>query len=237
MKLDGPALIRLGQALNTCYQPLFRDRPERVTFPSPHSVLWGQDSDGPAPYGVSYLDPVLGAHVVLIRGTDSLAEWISDFTATMTPCPFMEGARTHLGFTGVYQTLRLGRNPVHAALIDLQRPVIVTGHSLGAALATLVAAAVGTVDLVTWAGPRVGDDAFAHTAMMRLSSNTRIVNCRDIVPKVPLRVEPAFRYEHLGWPLELDSGDTTGGSLGHAHSLDTYLDLMGKLSKLTASDP
>lgn len=71
----------------------------------------------------------------------------------------------------------------------------VSGHSLGAALATIAALHAALfcdqrqpgckVDLYTFASPRVGDSRFAQACNQRLSS-FRIANSEDLVPCLPL---------------------------------------------------
>lgn len=217
--------MRIGQAVNACYDPFFLDRPERAVLPAKHDVVWGTDGDGPRPYGAIYLDPVLNAWIICLRGTDSMAEWQEDATAFLVDCPFLAGARTHQGFTTLYESLRVDGDSIRAHCAILERPIIVTGHSLGAALATLVAVAIGGADLVTFAGPRCGDEAWASMAASRLSSNTRVVNTMDIVPKLPA-VLPAFPYMHVGSALEFDSIGQVKDDPKAWHDLLTYLHLL-----------
>lgn len=70
--------------------------------------------------------------------------------------------------------------------------VYITGHSLGAAVATLAAAMLPESHLVTFGSPRVGDPAFA--AMFKDRVVDRYVNCADIVAMLP--PESAY-YQHL----------------------------------------
>jgi len=67
-----------------------------------------------------------------------------------------------------------------------------TGHSLGAALATLAAQRYDKVDgLYTYGSPRVGDLEFKNSLQVK---NYRFVNNNDVVPKVP----PPPLYQHVG---------------------------------------
>jgi len=79
------------------------------------------------------------------------------------------------------------------------RPFWFTGHSLGAALATLAAARYGRgQDLYTFGSPRVGDLDFKNGFPVKAY---RFVNHRDIVTRVP----PAGLYQHVGEEKYLDS--------------------------------
>ena len=72
------------------------------------------------------------------------------------------------------------------------RTIWFTGHSLGAALATLAANRYGKAQgLYTFGSPRVGDDDFADAFHV---CAYRFVNNNDIVAKAP----PPIRYKHIG---------------------------------------
>lgn len=223
MIVDRAAIVRVGQAVDACYDPFFLDRPERVVLAGPHDVIWGTDRDGPRPYGVVFIDPVLQAWVIAIRGTDSIPEWIADATALLMDCPFLPGTRSHLGFTEVYETLAIDGMSIRTWFIAKDRPIIVAGHSLGAALATLTAVAIGGTDLVTFAGPAVGNDDFTLMAQTRLASSIRVVNKHDIVPQLPLRVFPDFLFSQIGLSMEIDLGGVVQGTPTCQHSLTNYL--------------
>lgn len=70
--------------------------------------------------------------------------------------------------------------------------VYITGHSLGAAVATLAAALLPDSRLVTFGSPRVGDPAFA--AMFKDRVVDRYVDCADIVTMLP---PDSVYYQHL----------------------------------------
>jgi hypothetical protein len=77
--------------------------------------------------------------------------------------------------------------------------LILTGHSLGAAMATLAATIWRPEWLVTLGSPRVGDAAFAATAVA--TQKVRFVDCCDAVTEVPLELGG---YRHVGEPTYLD---------------------------------
>lgn len=118
------------------------------------------------------------------------------------------GVEVHSGFLSAYQAIRKDILDAIAAGLNecLGCSVVSTGHSLGAAMATLAAAELaappmpeGTVHLFTFGSPRVGNAAFASWAVERLGSNTaRMTREDDIVPSIP----PEFlAYRHL--PTEI----------------------------------
>ena len=120
-----------------------------------------------------------GDVVIAIRGTEGILEWIHDAEFLQVPCPFLVGAgHTEDGFTDMYESLRTGAAPnsptVVGALPNLSFPksvgsVTVCGHSLGGALATLLAldvaanTAFSNPAVYTYGSPRTGDSLFAGT--------------------------------------------------------------------------
>ncbi len=83
----------------------------------------------------------------------------------------------------------------------------VTGHSLGAALATLAVAKLRLEEdlpvngLYTYGSPRVGDRIFARAFNQEFKPAFRIVNNNDIVTRVPARL---MLFSHVGNFLYLD---------------------------------
>jgi Lipase (class 3) len=152
-----------------------------------------------------------GKLYIVFRGTqftsglDFAQEWAED--ALSLPLQPMGAGKVHLGFYGAYQALR-------QAVLDMGKPAVITGHSLGAALATLCWADLGG-DLMTFASPRVGDPPFA-TALWN-GQTVRVVNAPDIVPDVP--TDPPFRH---GGFVQTVAGPGSMLDRVVAHSLTSY---------------
>ena len=87
--------------------------------------------------------------------------------------------------------------------------LVVHGHSLGGALATLIAFQMvdvhklpgSEIELVTFGAPRVGDEAFVKQLEEYVPNQLRVINSTDIVPMLPLQ---AMGYNHPKWELWLD---------------------------------
>jgi hypothetical protein len=187
-----------------------------------------------------------GDVVIAIRGTEGILEWIHDAEFDQVPCPFLAGAgHTEDGFTAMYESLRTGAEPdsptVVNALGQLAFPhpvssVTICGHSLGGALATLLALDVAANTVFTepavysYASPRTGDSLFASTFDQVVSNSYRIANRLDIVPALP----PPLDYEHVLNPDELIPIRLTPlppkilvkSTVACEHSLATYLYLL-----------
>ena len=128
--------------------------------------------------------------VLAFRGTqpDDPTDIFDD--ARFLPVEWAAGGNVHAGFADALQ--RVWRD-VQQLLGKTTRPVIVTGHSLGAALATLAASLVAPRLLVTFGSPRVGDAAFCES-LSRTVEAKRYVDCCDIVCQIP----PPLPYQHVG---------------------------------------
>ena len=137
--------------------------------------------------------------IVAFAGTDpiSLANWISDFNAHLDEnTGIADGYRVAADV--VWPDLkRLLAGPVSAG-----NKIFVTGHSLGGALATLIAERINTelrgdVNAVyTFGMPRPGNRAFADLYNPHLGLRTfRLVHGEDIVPTV---APSDFDFRHLG---------------------------------------
>lgn len=158
--------------------------------------------------------------VLAFRGSNELRDWVTNLDAV--PAPWRGGGKAHRGFTEALD--RVWPN-IEAALqqerivIDRPRdqlresarhhkntassPILFTGHSLGAALATLAASLFPKATLITFGSPRVGDSGF-HAAMARRpGAAKRFVNNRDIVCRLP---SARLGYRHVGEPWLIDAG-------------------------------
>ena len=187
-----------------------------------------------------------GNVAIAIRGTEGTLEWIHDADFLSVPCPFLSGAgHTEDGFTAMYESLRTAvasNSPtVVSALAKLPFPIPVSsvticGHSLGGALATLLAldVAANTVfknpSVYTFGSPRTGDSLFASTYDQVVKNSYRVANRLDIVPTLP----PPVDYDHVLNPDELNPirflplppKILVKFDPGCEHSLQTYLYLL-----------
>ena len=109
-----------------------------------------------------------------------------------------------------------------------RRSFVVTGHSLGSALATLFVMEnkaknkFNITTCCTFASPRVGNAEFARQFNALPINSWRIVNQQDIVPKLPLRL-PFFDYQHVETASEFSSAGVVKRSPTCWHSMSTYL--------------
>ncbi|MFY9659543.1 MAG: lipase family protein [Terriglobales bacterium] len=110
-----------------------------------------------------------------------------------------------------------------------ERPYIVTGHSLGAALTTLFVMEneeKKKFDITTsckFASPRVGNTEFVRIFNLLPIASWRIVNSWDLVPKLPLRIPGILDYEHVNTAYEFSSEGMAKMNPVCWHSMETYL--------------
>ncbi len=127
------------------------------------------------------IDAARGRAFVAFRGTepDEPSDWVTDAQAMLVD--WQGTGKIHLGYR---DALNGAWGRIEAWLT--QAPgleVWITGHSLGAALATLASALLPAARLVSFGSPRVGNAAFA--AQFEGRSVRRYVNCCDLVPRLP----------------------------------------------------
>jgi len=170
--------------------------------------------------------------LVAIRGTETIWDWIADIDAAPVPyLPYPAAGLVHMGFQLVSEHIRGSvAQLLGSCCVGTQR-ILVTGHSLGAAVAVLCGFDLaknfnfGPIpELYTFAGPRASAPDFAASFNALIPTCVRVVNFMDVVPQVP---SPPL-YEQVGAELLVHGGfrplDVT-----YAHHLTTYLNGLQQL--------
>ncbi|KAL5795055.1 hypothetical protein ACOSP7_003649 [Xanthoceras sorbifolium] len=149
--------------------------------------------------------------VIAYRGTATCLEWLENLRATLTHLPTdgsdpvtdVSGPMVESGFLSLY-TSKSAMSPSLQEMIheeikrlletygDEPLSLTITGHSLGAALATLTAYDIKTsfkrapmVTVISFGGPRVGNRNFRQHLENQGTKVLRIVNSDDLITKVP----------------------------------------------------
>jgi triacylglycerol lipase len=186
--------------------------------------------------------------VVAFRGTekDKIGDWFTDLRMKQISGPFggkVHGDKAHvdkvhIGFSDALDAVKVDLGKILADIKQGKRALWLTGHSLGAALATLQAARwLADEDraihgVYTFGSPRVGDDVFAEKYDALIKNRTfRFVNDKDIVTRVPPRRlnlgSFSCRYAHVGATMYFDSrGVLTRDPAAWLCWLNTALDIL-----------
>lgn len=151
------------------------------------------------------------ANIVAFRGTESsVLDWLGNFRAIQTP--FCLNGRRYPGLVhqGFLHELQQVWDPIceQVKSLDNRKPLYVTGHSQGGAIAVLLMAALVAEGIpvsgcYTFAAPRLGDPALAM-ALAEQNIHRVEFSC-DIVPHVPrelptvVRTAIAKRLSQKGW--------------------------------------
>jgi triacylglycerol lipase len=135
--------------------------------------------------------------VVVFRGSDSAQDWFANFQASQDPGP-LDGTGAHEGFQDSLYPAVIALTEHLYTSPKLAKRIWVTGHSLGAALASLYTGmlfenGIGVYGLYTFASPRPGDPKFASQLNECIQGpHFRVVNSGDVVPHLP--PEPFFSH-------------------------------------------
>jgi len=185
---------------------------------------------------------------IVFRGTDGIKEWLQDFDFTQGDLPakhvnvqrslHLTGTKitpsVHSGFLEIYMKLR---DTLYNSLAKVKPlKVVVTGHSLGAGVATICGLDLlkygYDTQVYNFASPRVGDQVFCNIVDKSKLPLYRIVNSSDVIPTLPPSVAPNFNvankpffYNHCG---DEHSFDINGQSLVYNHQMIIYINALDK---------
>jgi len=167
--------------------------------------------------------------IMVFRGTQRTAEWIGNVYAVqqdyVDPNTGNSLGRMHTGFRRIADSII---NPLAVDAvkqINPNKPCYVSGHSLGSALATILALDIALrvpelqpqLQVYVYATPRVGNPEFVRSYARILPNTFRITNLADPIPTMPptkLRTE----FVHVGEEWAFIS---QGGDLVSNHIVDT----------------
>ena len=133
-------------------------------------------------------------YVLCFRGTepDELSDVLADLNAI--PRGAMTHGLVHSGFRNELDKL-WNQIQLHRAK-HTKKKLYITGHSLGAAMATIACSRFEEIEdvehLTTFGSPRVGTRRFVKNIRTK---HTRVVNNNDLVTRVPLWI---MGYKHHG---------------------------------------
>jgi triacylglycerol lipase len=135
--------------------------------------------------------------VLAFRGTE---QTVKDFVNDLSTFPKLVGKTTMRVHSGFLDALDSVWERIAPALSSLDRPLFITGHSLGAALATIAATRTRARAVYTFGSPRVGNDEFVRS--LAQVPIYRIVDDADLVTLVP---PDEFGFCHVGEVHKLEA--------------------------------
>ena len=132
------------------------------------------------------------------------------------PVPWTAGGKVHAGFARA-----LGKvwPQIEPWLQGHPGRSLYTGHSLGAALATLAASLRRPARLIAFGSPLVGDGAFRET--LAGAAIDRYVDCCDLVCRIPPE-ELGFR--HVAFPTYIDRAGNVRTGVSAAEVIGDQID-------------
>uniref|UniRef100_A0AC35UC31 Lipase_3 domain-containing protein n=1 Tax=Rhabditophanes sp. KR3021 TaxID=114890 RepID=A0AC35UC31_9BILA len=176
-------------------------------YPSANSIKYSQISGSSYDCDVINSDKCTGIYVTLesynttiiaFRGTEKFDQYLEQLKASFqNPQDYTESGVAHGKISSYY--LRAGDmtydNFLSASIAanPLQQNIIITGHSLGGALAIMTGLNLlkrnlvlpDNLKVITFGEPRIGDYEFAQYVQSRLNYLFRVVHYHDIIPHFP----------------------------------------------------
>ncbi|MBC8648862.1 lipase family protein [Pseudomonas sp. MTM4] len=166
--------------------------PERYTqeaeegWKNPEDVHFLYDNDSSTQAFITHNDKIM---LISVRGTQELlADASLDLDARQVP--YERKGQAHRGFYGGFLAVKPFVERYMEAFYTGEQTLIICGHSLGGAIALLLAEWLRClptgpdVVLYTYGAPRAGDRAFVQAAQSL--THHRIVNHDDPIPALPL---------------------------------------------------
>jgi triacylglycerol lipase len=175
-------------------------------------------------------------NIIVFRGTQRTIEWVLNINAVYATndrkvASLLYGT-IHPGFSAIYSNIS-AQTLEAAKKLNPSVPCYISGHSLGAAIATLAAIDIAVniprlqkqVQLYSYASPRVGDRIFAREHNRVVPNSYRVVNLADAITLVPFTVFFKTEYVHVGeeWAFLAQNGDVMPN-----HVVDTYKSAIDK---------
>ncbi|VUC37959.1 unnamed protein product [Clonostachys rosea] len=159
------------------------------------------------------------------RSSVNIENWATNVNTTLVESGIVKGGMFHGGFSAAWHEIS------HDVLATLKEQkskhrdydIIVTGASLGGAVATVAAAHIRAAeykaDLYTYGAPRVSNDVLADFITRQPGKLYRVTHGQDPVPRVPGRgvyITDSMKYRHVSpeyylqgepadpnrWPIE-----------------------------------
>lgn len=152
-----------------------------------HKIGEGLNDDPILYFGIFHIN---GNLIIAFKGTNNIQDDYSDIKINTITSKNIIPGKVHEGFYNIL----FGDDRYISVLNEVKRypdtiPIFITGHSLGAALGSLLYVYIKNnhignddLNLITFGCPRIGNSEFSKC----ISDSKRYVNGDDIVPHLPL---------------------------------------------------
>jgi len=181
-KLNKADIAEIAYHCNNCYPDKYKTVPGAISFK--RGAITG------------YSIKTKGTLYIYIAGTDEMKDVLTDIR--LIPSHFngeADSIKVHRGFEKAFIHIL----PLIKELCAHQTHVVIAGHSMGGAIATLaaykMASSVPYVTCVTFGSPRVGNRSFTKEFNKLVTNSYRIVHRNDAVTKWPKLL---WWYRHVG---------------------------------------
>lgn len=158
------------------------------------------------------------AVLVAFRGTEELADWLANMNISAETVPY---GKVHRGFHDAYMLVAEAVKPLVLEAANQSKSLVFTGHSLGGALAMLLAMDlpdhVDVAGLYTFGQPKTASNKASEAISARHGhAYHRFVNDQDVVARIPPNFTHAgtlFHFDYSGTLIEV-SGEFEDAATG-----------------------
>jgi hypothetical protein len=163
--------------------------------------------------------------LVVFRGSASVKNFVADANYPQVDADICDGCKAEGGFWNFWTDVReiVRADVKKAAQENPDYKFVVTGHSLGAAVAVFAAAEMrnkgySPVALYTYGQPRAGNKALSEYITKQSGGNYRVTHSSDAVPKLPplggrLITEKTGSYVHISPEYWIPKGLGNDGNI------------------------
>lgn len=185
-----------------------------ISLPSQFSIIETIESGGTS-FGYFLYSATLKMSLITFTGSYGVSDWLFDSNITQVSPSGIPGATgmVHSGFYSIYKSIQIS---IHSKLKKYESKtdvLVITGHSLGGALATLCAYGYAHKNpfVYTFGSPRVGNPDFSNAFnslygiiqgdSSEIANVWRVANDEDLVTELPPSIlTPSILYQHVGVP-------------------------------------
>ena len=162
-----------------------------------------------------------GYTILAIEGTKETTDWLTNIKFVLKSDDCHRGFKTN-SYRSLYKLV------CDYEALDKKRKLVIAGHSLGGATATLIADLIlpnnPNIALVTAGSPRPGGRKLRER--LKNVEHLRFVYGDDIVPKTPPWI---FGYVHTHQPIQLEDDNDTRFDGVQDHNMGSYVKAVKKL--------